>query len=57
MTSLKQEGLICINNINYELDKLRDIIAEELNQTKATDINIRLVKKLREIEKGIRDNL
>lgn len=57
LSKLKQEGLICVNNIDHALDKLREVISKELNYTKASDINIDLVKKLREIEKEIRECL
>ena len=48
---------IHVNNINQALDKLRDVIREELNHSKAEYVNMDLVKKLREVEKEIRENL
>lgn len=53
----KQEGLMRVHNINQSLEKLREVIAEELDHNKAIDINFKLVDKLRDIKDRIKENL
>ena len=54
---LEREARVAIENLEYARSLLRETIEKELNHSRASDINIELVKKLRIVDEIIRDNL
>lgn len=54
---LGQEARVAIENLEYARTLLRETIEKELNHSKASEINIELVKKLKVVDEIIRDNL
>ena len=51
------EARVAIQNLEYARTLLREVIEKELNHSRASEINIELVKKLRIVDEIIRDNL
>lgn len=54
---LGQEARVAIENLEYARSLLRETIEKELNHSRASEINIELVKKLKVVDGILKDNL
>ena len=54
---IAQEARVAIQNLEYARTLLREVIEKELNHSRASEINIELVKKLKIVDEIIKDNL